>query len=142
MKVFKTLAWTTTLAACVCTLGCDRHEEGRSRREPGEGQQPPQQVVQQQPQVIQQPPQIIEQPPQYVVVQQAPPAVIVEQRPPEPAGVHVWVDGYWNWDNQRYNWQVGRYVVPPQPDVVWVAPRYENDAHRFTPGQWTKQNHR
>lgn len=142
MKVCRPLFWTLILAAGLGTQGCDRHEEGHARHERGDDQRPPQQVVQQQQptQVFAQQPQVIEPQPQYVVVPQAPPAVIVEQQPPAPTGLHVWVNGYWNWDNQRYSWQAGHYVVPPQPDVAWVAPHYENDSHRYTPGQWTKHH--
>jgi hypothetical protein len=91
---------------------------------------------------VQQQPVYVEQEPQYIIVQQAPPPIIVERRPPAPSGAYVWIDGYWNWDNQRYSWQAGRYVLPPQQDVVWVAPRYEHDArgYRYAPGHWKKQN--
>jgi hypothetical protein len=89
------------------------------------------------------PAQAADQQPQGVVVQQAPPPLIVEVQPPAPSASVVWVGGYWNWDNQKYNWQAGHYSAPPQADVVWVAPRYDPDPHgvRYTPGQWSKKDH-
>lgn len=92
--------------------------------------------------VQQQQPVYVEQQPQYVIVQEAPPAEIVERRPPAPSGAQVWIGGYWNWDNQRYNWQGGHYAVPPRANVVWVAPRYEREGHgyRYTAGQWRNED--
>jgi hypothetical protein len=68
--------------------------------------------------------------------------VRIERRPAAPSAAYIWIDGYWNWDNQRYSWEAGRYVLPPQADVVWVAPRYDHDAqgYRYTPGTWSKQS--
>ena len=124
MKRWKTVMWSTMSIAALGALGCDRG---------------PQQVVEQQ--APQQQP-AAEQQPQYVVAQQAPPALIVESQPAAPSPLDVWIAGYWNWDNQRYNWQAGHYEAPPQSDVVWVAPRYDADPHgyRYTPGKWTKKS--
>jgi hypothetical protein len=75
------------------------------------------------------------------VVQQAPPPMIVERRPPPPSMDYVWIDGYWQWGGREYQWVGGHYVQPPEPNVIWVAPRYDHDAHgyRYSPGQWRKQ---
>ena len=126
MKVLSVVLAVSVVAASLATMGCDLYVGGRSRGD----------VVYVRPQV-----QVVEEQPQYVMVQQAPPAMIVESQPMAPSVNHVWVAGYWNWDNQRYSWQAGRYMVPPQTDVIWVAPRYETDAHgtRYTAGQWKKQ---
>jgi len=112
----------------LATSGCDVFVGGRHREEPV---------------YVTQQPQYVEQQPQYVVVQEAPPPVIVERRPAPPAAGYIWIDGSWDWNNQRYVWQAGRYERPPQPDVVWIAPRYERDAsgYRYSRGQWGKQNH-
>ena len=127
MTAFKTVAWMTLSVAVLGTAGCDIFLGGRPREE---------RVV------VQQQPQYVEPQPQYVIVQEAPPPMMVERRPPPPSAGYLWIDGYWNWDNQRYSWQAGRYVVPPQADVVWVAPRYDRDArgYRYSPGQWKKKN--
>ena len=128
MKVLKTIMWTSMSAAVLGVCGCDVYVNDPPRTERA---------------YVQQQPVYVEQEPQYIIVQQAPPPVIVERRPVAPSGAYVWIDGYWNWDNQRYSWQVGRYVVPPQQDVVWVAPRYDRDTsghHYYTAGHWRKQN--
>ncbi|MEI8198198.1 MAG: YXWGXW repeat-containing protein [Phycisphaerae bacterium] len=120
MKISKTVMWTALSVGALGMLGCDVFLGGRSRQE---------QVY-------------VEPQPQYVVVQQAPPPLVVERRPPMPAGGYVWVDGYWVWDNQQYNWVAGHYVQPPQPNVIWIAPRYERDprGYRYMPGQWGRHD--
>jgi len=127
MKSWRTGMWMVLSAAVMGVAGCDIFVTGHDHREArGEYLQP----------------QYVEAQPQYVVVQEAPPALIVETRPPPPSGLHVWIDGSWNWSNQRYNWQAGHYALPPQRGAVWVAPRYERDSHgyRYTAGQWTNQD--
>jgi len=126
MTVLKAAVLTSTVLAALGIFGCDVFVQDRSHPAPYYAHQPV----------------YIEQQPQYVVVQQAPPPLIAERRPAPPSGGYVWVDGYWNWDSQRYQWQAGRYVAPPQPAVVWIAPRYESDGHdgRYTPGHWTSAN--
>jgi len=139
-KVRRTVLLAAMSVAVLGVMGCDEFFQGRRRRDPVYLEQ--QSPYAQQPQYAD--PQYLygEQQPQYVIVQQAPPAVIVEHRPYPPSEAYVWIDGYWNWDNQRYNWQGGRYVIPPQAGVVWIAPRYEKDTrgYRYTAGRWTKRN--
>lgn len=80
--------------------------------------------------------------PAYVVVPQPPPQIIVETRPPPPSSEYIWVDGYWGWDNHRYLWQRGRWVMPPRGRAVWVGPRYEPHEHNYhyTPGHWAEDH--
>lgn len=128
VKIWKWMMGSSMSMAMMAFLGCDVFLGGsQSRREPAYEESEPRYVKQQ---------------PQYVVVPQAPPPVIVERRPAPPSEAYVWIDGYWNWDNTRYTWQRGRYVVPPDRDAVWVAPRYDRDTHgyRYSPGQWARQN--
>jgi len=96
--------------------------------------------VQEQPRYVQTQTVYVEPEPTYVVVRQAPPPIIVESRPIAPSSSHIWIEGSWNWDNQRYVWAGGHYAVPPQQDVVWVAARYEasSDGVHYTPGRWAK----
>jgi hypothetical protein len=77
------------------------------------------------------------QEPEYVIVREAPPPIIVELRPAPPSVLHIWIDGYWNW-NGRYVWERGRWSVPPHEHAVWVAPRYESheQGYRYAPGHW------
>lgn len=128
MKVLDLSMWVVLGGAGIGGYGCDVFVGGHPQYGP--------------PVYVEQQPQYVEPQPQYIFVQQAPPPIIVERRPPPPSGVHVWVDGYWNWSNQRYSWEAGRYTLPPQQGAVWVAPRYEKDTRgqRYTPGQWKKQD--
>jgi hypothetical protein len=125
MKNWKSVILTSISVAALGALGCDEHGGG----------QPQDQSANNAPQA-----QSADQQPDSVVVESAPPPLIVEVQPPAPSPSEIWVAGYWNWDNQRYNWQAGRYMAPPQRDVVWVAPRYDADPHgnRYTPGKWSK----
>ncbi len=76
--------------------------------------------------------------PEYVIVREAPPRVIRERRPSRPSRGHIWIDGNWHWDGQRYVWQNGRWALPPHERAVWVPPRYERDdrGYRYMPGGW------
>lgn len=69
-----------------------------------------------------------------------PPAPVVE-RPLEPASgdvpgeqpsaQHQWVPGHWRWLEGAYVWEGGRWDIPPAPNVVWQAPRWERQANGF-----------
>jgi hypothetical protein len=126
MKVWKKVIWTSMSIAGLGALGCNLSVHNHPQDPQAEAQ------PQAQPQVG------VEQQPQDVVVQEAPPALIVESQPAPPSPDYVWVGGYWNWDNQKYSWQAGRYSRPPAVGVAWVAPRYDAGAHRYTPGRWSK----
>ena len=125
MRILRAFLWTSVSAAALGAFGCDVFLGGRARED---------RVY------VQSQPVYVEQQPQYIVVQQAPPAMRVERRPAAPSAAHIWIDGSWNWDSRQYVWVGGRYEVPPQPDVVWIAPRYESvgATTHYTPGQWSK----
>jgi hypothetical protein len=104
----------------------------------------PQQVVVTQPQQV-----VVAQPQQVVavaaapvgtsyIVTQAPPAPQPEAVPPRPSSQHVWVPGYWTWQNNRYAWMAGHWEQPPTSTAVWVNPRWEPEggAFRFYEGHW------
>ena len=135
MQTAKSVLWITIGAAALTAVGCDLVVGGRERDNRVYVADRPQYVQQQQPIYV-------EQEPQYVIVQEAPPPVRVERRPSPPSSASIWIDGYWNWDNQRYSWQAGRYESPPQANVVWIAPSYVRDVkgYRYTPGRWGNQN--
>jgi len=128
MKFSRTMLWPSLSLAALGVAACDVFITGRPRHDP----------VYVQPQPV-----YIEPEPQYVIVQQAPPTIIVERRPPPPSGAHIWIEGSWRFENQRYTWDAGRYALPPQSGMVWVAARYDHDSHgyRYSPGQWRKQDH-
>lgn len=73
-----------------------------------------------------------------VVVRVRPPGVIVERPGPRPGLRYVWLPGYYRWGGARYIWVRGRYVIPPRPEVVWVAPRWveRNGTWVFVQGFW------
>jgi hypothetical protein len=104
-----------------------------------------------QPVIVTQPQQVLVTQPQQVyttaavpttansyIVMQAPPAPQPEAVPPRPSNEHVWVAGYWTWQNSRYAWMAGHWVVPPSSTAVWVNPRWEPEggAFRFYEGYW------
>ena len=126
MRVLRTMLWPSLSLAALGMAACDVFISGRPRQDPI---------------YVQQQPVYVEPEPQYVIVQQAPPPMIVESRPAPPSGAHIWIGGYWRFDNQRYSWEAGRYALPPQAGMVWIAPRYDHDSHgyRYSPGQWHKQ---
>ncbi len=142
MKVLKASLWVAIGVVGLGLVGCDVQVSNRHHHDDGYAYvQPQPQYAQPQPVYVQPQPQYVEPQPQYVIVQQAPPPIIVETRPPQPSGLSVWIGGSWNWSNQRYNWQAGRYATPPEQGAIWIAPRYERDTHRYTQGQWQKQQH-
>jgi len=60
-----------------------------------------------------------------VVIGVPPPPPKLEGAPVVPAIGYVWRPGYWRWEENRYVWIAGAFIVPPQPRAVWV------------PGHWT-----
>lgn len=60
-------------------------------------------------------------------------------RPPRPTSSHVWVEGYWTWRTDHYQWVPAQWKKPPYADARWVAPRWEqrSDGHyTFYEGYW------
>lgn len=72
-----------------------------------------------------------------VEVPDDPPPVITETVPVSPAPGYVWVAGAWTWHG-RWDWEAGRWQLPPHPGAVWVPHRYENrnGRHVFIAGGW------
>jgi hypothetical protein len=73
-----------------------------------------------------------------VVVRVRPPRVVVERPVPPPGPRYVWTPGLYRWEGARYIWVPGRYVIPPRPGVVWIAPRWveRNGSWFFIEGYW------
>lgn len=73
-----------------------------------------------------------------IVVMQAPPVAQQEVPSPRPSADHVWVPGYWTWQNNQYQWLSGRWEIPPRVGAVWVPPRWqpEGGSWRFYEGYW------
>lgn len=57
-----------------------------------------------------------------VTVRIAPPAPKVVVVPPAPQPGHVWVEGYWRWDenDNDFLWEGGVWVAPPGGMNTWV----------------------
>jgi hypothetical protein len=80
--------------------------------------------------------------PHYVYAYRVPPP------PPQPYGGaaygyapgpgYVWTDGFYDLRGDRWVWVQGRYMRPPHPYAVWVAPRWVETGHgwRFHEGRW------
>jgi len=60
-----------------------------------------------------------------VFVRIAPPRPVVERVVARPGAGYVWVGGYYRWTGRDYIWTTGRWVYPPRPSAVWVAPHWE-----------------
>jgi hypothetical protein len=70
-----------------------------------------------------------------------PPPNRAEHRLPRPEGNHVWIDGYWDRQEDRWAWAPGRWEAPGQPGSSWVKPQYRKDraGTRYEPGHWSHQ---
>jgi hypothetical protein len=61
-----------------------------------------------------------------------------ETRPPRPSPSHIWIGGYWGWENDTHVWIGGEWAEPPQPGYAWEQPRWRRHGHRweYAPGYW------
>ncbi len=75
------------------------------------------------------------------IVGEAPPRVRPERRPPRPNRGDVWIAGYWDRRDDRWEWSTGRWERPMDRNIRWVNPRYkrEGDRWRYDPGHWSNQ---
>jgi hypothetical protein len=73
-----------------------------------------------------------------IVVTQAPPALQTENPGPQPSSAHIWVPGYWTWQNSQYQWIAGQWAIPPEGDTTWIPPHWEpeGNGYRFYEGYW------
>lgn len=80
-----------------------------------------------------------------LLITQAPPntpqpvAAAAAARPPQPSSSHVWVEGYWTWQTDHYQWVPAQWRKPPYTDAKWMPPRWEqrSDGHyTFYEGYW------
>jgi hypothetical protein len=149
--------WSMLAACCAAVggvlIGCERHRERVVVHEerPDEEvieQEAPREVViverrpertvvlqREEPDVV-----IVQEPPRpRVIVERAPPRVIVERHPPRPSGLHVWVNGYWSHDGNRFVWTRGHYEKRPSGyrhvDSRWVRRGGHWELHE---GYWSR----
>jgi hypothetical protein len=78
-----------------------------------------------------------------LLITQAPPVApqttVVTTRPARPGDNFVWVEGYWTWRNDRYEWVNGGWQQRPHSGAEWVAPRWERRSdgnYTFYEGYW------
>jgi len=45
--------------------------------------------------------------------------------------MHIWIGGYWGWENDAHVWIGGEWAEPPQPGYAWEAPRWRRHGHRW-----------
>ncbi len=50
----------------------------------------------------------------------------------------VWTSGYWDLRGSNWAWVEGRWMRPPRPRAVWVAPEWRQGRPRVAlpPGRW------
>jgi hypothetical protein len=76
----------------------------------------------------------------YVAVPYPPRPPPVEIVPPRPdVDGAVWADGGWEWSGDRYQWEPGAWVVPPEGArrARWVVVRRKEDGQLFfAPSRW------
>jgi hypothetical protein len=73
-----------------------------------------------------------------VVPDAPPPPPEPEIRVAAPGPDHIWIAGYWGWENGRRQWFRGHWERPPHGYRVWVQPRWEHRPHGyvFVRGYW------
>jgi len=75
-----------------------------------------------------------------VYVRFGPPRPIVDRVYRAPGPGYAWVGGYYRWGGAAYVWAPGRWVYPPRPAAVWVAPRWNyvpaRRSYVFVGGYW------
>jgi WXXGXW repeat (2 copies) len=74
----------------------------------------------------------------YVVASYGPPPPRYGAIGYAPGPGYVWTEGYWNLAGGSWVWAPGRWLRPPRPHSVWVAPewRREGRGYRFHRGRW------
>jgi hypothetical protein len=82
-------------------------------------------------------------PPPPIYVPMAPPRARHEAPPPRPSPTHVWINGYWGWQNDHHVWIDGRWATPPERGYQWEPARWRRKGPRwvFVPGHWQLHGH-
>ena len=75
------------------------------------------------------------------IAREAPPRARYERRPPRPGRDYVWINGYWDHQDDRWVWLSGRWDRPGDRRHRWRGPRYRREygAWRYEPGHWSNQ---
>lgn len=75
------------------------------------------------------------------IATEGPPPIRVERRPVSPGRDYVWIGGYWDRRDDRWEWIGGRWDRPADRHYSWVRARYarEGKAWRYEPGHWSNE---
>lgn len=75
------------------------------------------------------------------IAPEAPPPPRVEMRMSRPGRNYVWIQGYWDRQDDRWAWAPGRWEQPARRGSRWIRPQYrqEQGAYRYEPGHWSHQ---
>lgn len=75
-------------------------------------------------------------------VQTIPPAPVSEPQetvPPQPVANAVWIRGHYAWSGSDYQWQSGRWEIPPPGVTNWVQPSWQpapKGGYVYVRGHW------
>jgi hypothetical protein len=74
------------------------------------------------------------------MAQDAPPRSRHETRPSRPSKDHLWINGYWERQNEKWAWAGGRWETPSRKGSTWIKPKYhhEKDGYRYEAGRWSE----
>ncbi len=73
-----------------------------------------------------------------VVVSEAPPPARPEIIAPAPTVSHVWLKGYWTFQDGQWVWIPGHWEVRPRTGAVWAPGQWDRTSTGWiwTPGHW------
>ena len=71
-----------------------------------------------------------------VIVHRAPPPRVVERVVVSPGPNYTWVAGHYTWAENQWVWVRGAWMVPPQPNALWVEGRWEPTSQQWIEGHW------
>jgi hypothetical protein len=84
--------------------------------------------------------------PRTVYVSSPPPSPKHETKTSAPSSGHVWVEGHWDYNeaDDNWEWEEGKWKVPPEKGSKWERPKYsehEGGKSTYTPGKWVRPSH-
>jgi hypothetical protein len=70
-----------------------------------------------------------------------PPQERYERRSERPDRDSVWIKGYWDRRDDKWDWIAGRWERPRDRNTHWVKARYQRDhsAWRYEPAHWSNE---
>src|SRR5262245_59219472 len=131
--------WILLVSGLVILVGCHKNKVQETRtvtQEPAVVSAGPGDTYVQETTVVQDVPPVVDE---TIYVQEAPPEVIVENAPPSPGPDMYWVNGYWIYSNNQYQWYKGRYIATVPGQRFVPAPwEHTDQGWRFYKEQWTQ----